>query len=70
MWWAGSITVTLDRYGHLLPSLEEQLTEALNRSGQAAAKASRRARSRTNRARRSRTAPPLDQEIAPDLLFR
>jgi len=33
-----SITVTLDRYGHLLPSLEEHLTEALNRSGKAAAK--------------------------------
>ena len=32
-----SITVTLDRYGHLLPSLEEHLTEALNRTGQAAA---------------------------------
>lgn len=32
-----SITVTLDRYGHLLPSLEEHLTEALNRSGKAAA---------------------------------
>jgi integrase len=32
-----SITVTLDRYGHLLPSLEEHLTEALNRSGEAAA---------------------------------
>jgi integrase len=28
-----SITVTLDRYGHLLPSLEEHLTAALNRSG-------------------------------------
>lgn len=33
-----SITVTLDRYGHLLPSLEEHLTEALNRSGKAAAR--------------------------------
>lgn len=32
-----SITVTLDRYGHLLPGLEEHLTEALNRTGQAAA---------------------------------
>jgi hypothetical protein len=32
-----SITVTLDRYGHLLPSLEEHLTEALNRSDRAAA---------------------------------
>ena len=42
-----SITVTLDRYGHLLPSLEEHLTEALNRSGQAAA---RRALARAQRA--------------------
>ncbi|HET6875571.1 MAG TPA: site-specific integrase [Acidimicrobiales bacterium] len=31
-----SITVTLDRYGHLLPSLEEHLTNALDVSGRAA----------------------------------
>jgi hypothetical protein len=30
----------LDRYGHFLPSLEEHLTEALNRSGRAAAQGS------------------------------
>ncbi len=27
-----SITVTMDRYGHLLPALEEQLTEDLDRA--------------------------------------
>ena len=32
-----SITVALDRYGHLLPSMEEHLTEALNRLGRAVA---------------------------------
>ena len=31
-----SITVTLDRYGHVLPSLEEHLTNALDVSGRAA----------------------------------
>jgi integrase len=31
-----SISVTLDRYGHLLPSLEEHLTNALDVSGRAA----------------------------------
>lgn len=41
-----SITVTLDRYGHLLPTLEEHLTEALNRSGKAAHRVSARDRAR------------------------
>ena len=31
-----SITVTLDRYGHVLPSLEKHLTNALDVSGRAA----------------------------------
>lgn len=31
-----SITVTLNTYGHILPGLEEQLTEALDSRGRAA----------------------------------
>jgi hypothetical protein len=31
-----SVTVTLDRYGHLLPGLESQLDDALDRVGRAA----------------------------------
>ncbi len=67
-----SITVTLDRYGHLLPSLEEHLTEALNRTGQAAAQRATAAgqlrataQSRTNRARPGDRVPAFHSEIAP-----
>jgi integrase len=31
-----SITVTLNTYGHILPGLEQQLTEALNTRGRGA----------------------------------
>ena len=41
-----SITVTLDRYGHLLPSLEEHLTNALDVSGRAAQQGPARDRAR------------------------
>jgi len=34
-----SITVTLGTYGHLLPGLEQALTEALDRAGRAAQEA-------------------------------
>ena len=37
-----SITVTLDQYGHLLPSLDEALTEALDATYREAAEATLR----------------------------
>lgn len=46
-----SITVTLDRYGHLLPSLEEHLTNALDVSGRAAQRISAQRISARDRAR-------------------
>jgi hypothetical protein len=42
-----SVTVTLNTYGHLMPGLEERVTEALDRTYRAAAKGSRRSTSRT-----------------------
>lgn len=46
-----SITVTLDRYGHLLPSLEAQLDEALDRAGRSARKTTVESTSKSRRSR-------------------